>query len=137
MRTTRPRCRVLPEWVAQGAAGACSVSGTRTHLARRLKYGLADRADRFDTLARSLHASTTRRTALVAGVGATLATLLGIETAAAACKTQGAKCKKAGNCCSNYCRKFSKKKKKCWCKRLGEPCASASNCCRVPIDYGM
>ncbi len=89
-------------------------------------------ADRFDTLARSLHALTTRRTALVAGVSAALATLLGMENAAGACKAQGAKCKKAGNCCSNYCRKFSKKKKKCWCKRLGETCASASTCCQIP-----
>lgn len=86
---------------------------------------------RFDALTRALHALTTRRTTLLAGAGAMLATLLGIESAAA-CKAQGAKCNKAASCCSKYCRKFSKKEKKCWCRQLGEACSSASNCCRVP-----
>lgn len=90
---------------------------------------------RFDALTRQLHHHATRRATMRKSLGFTVASVLAAwRSAEAACKNQGAICKKPAQCCSAVCQKFGKKKK-CWCKRLGEPCEITANCCKIPFMF--
>lgn len=92
-------------------------------------------SNRFDLLARHLHLHATRRATVHNGLGLAAVSMLAAWRATeAACRQQGAICKKPANCCTDVCQKFGKKKK-CWCKRLGEPCAKTANCCSVPFLF--
>jgi hypothetical protein len=93
-------------------------------------------ADRFDALARCMHAASDRRLTRRGGIALAVAGfLLPTPAAAAGCKRQGITCKKPAECCSDVCQKPYKgaKQTKCWCKRLGEACASTKNCCEIPL----
>jgi hypothetical protein len=102
---------------------------------------------RFDTLARTLSASGTRRSALAALLSGSL-TQLGLSQPAESRKRRGGRdvtiqgpcgdgsgadnqCRKPEQCCTGICeRRQPGKPKRCRCRRAGQDCTETINCCQ-------
>ena len=106
---------------------------------------------RFDTLARTLSASGTRRSALAALLAGTLG-LVGLSQPAAGRKRRGGggvtiegpcgdgsgpanACDRHSDCCTGICQRTGRgKPKRCRCRRQGQDCTETINCCQGSQD---
>lgn len=90
----------------------------------------------FDNLARSLAAGATRRSALKALAGGTLAAAIAAvrradtqaQAGIAACSPVGRRCRGNAECCSRRCVE-ERGADRCACRPTGDRCRSSSECC--------